>query len=100
MCITATNTRQHLGNNVDLGMLAKNLVFLYFVDGVCSHNAKQYNYAKSKSIRAKAGFDDEEEGGEWSDDEQWGEDFDDDEMGGYEQYDDDDYQNPDSEYEE
>lgn len=47
---------------------------------------------------AKSGFDEEEEG-EWSDDEEQWEDDEFDESG-FEQYDDDDYQNPDSEYEE
>ena len=51
----------------------------------------------AKPFSAKSGFDDEE--GEWSDDEEQWEDDEFDESG-FEQYDDDDYQNPDSEYEE
>lgn len=51
-----------------------------------------------KPFRAKSGFDDDE-GSEWSDDEEQWEDDEFDESG-FEQYDDDDYQNPDSEYEE
>lgn len=100
MCITTTattSTNRHLSNDMDFDMLAN----LGFLDSICSCNATQHlQYAKTQSIKAKAGFDDEEEGGEWSDDGQWGEEDFDDEMGGYEQYDDDDYQNPDSEYEE
>lgn len=54
--------------------------------------------ASTFPFSAKSGFDEEEEG-EWSDDEEQWEDDEFDESG-FEQYDDDDYQNPDSEYEE
>ncbi len=68
-----------------------------------SKNLKQSYYEMlHTNMSAKSSFDDEDENGEWSgegEDGDWSDDEFNDDMG-YEQYDDDDYQSPDSEYEE
>lgn len=82
MFATATTTVRNIDNMSD------------FMNDFAYANALPSTFPFS----AKSGFDDEEEG-EWSDDEEQWEDDEFDESG-FEQYDDDDYQNPDSEYEE
>lgn len=93
MFATATTTARNIRDMRDFmsDIACENVLPSIFTNALASTFSE-------KPFSAKSGFDDDE-GSEWSDDEEQWEDDEFDESG-FEQYDDDDYQNPDSEYEE